>query len=48
MMAIVLNSTSGPTRRPHLREEIAELFRESGIDARIRELAPPCDISATV
>ncbi len=48
MMAIVLNSTSGPTRRPHLREEIAELFRKSGIDARIRELAPPCDISAAV
>jgi diacylglycerol kinase family enzyme len=48
MMAIVLNSTSGPAHRPQLREEIAELFRESGIDARIRELAQPCDISAAV
>jgi diacylglycerol kinase family enzyme len=48
MMAIVLNSTSGPERRPRLRDEIAGLFRESGIDARIRVLAPPCDIDAAV
>ena len=48
MMAIVLNPTSGPTRRPRLREEIEELFRESGLDARIRELTHPCDISAVV
>lgn len=48
MIAIVLNLTSGPARRPRLREEIEELLRESGLDARIRELTHPCDISAAV
>ena len=41
MMAIVLNSASGVARRPRLREEVEELFRDAGIDARIRELADP-------
>lgn len=44
MIAIVLNPASGLTRRPHLREEVAELFRQAGIDARIRELADPNEI----
>jgi diacylglycerol kinase family enzyme len=48
MVVIVLNSTSGPARRPGLRATIADLFRGAGVDARIRELAPPCDIRATV
>jgi len=48
MIAIVLNSASGPTRRPRLRKEIEELCREAGLDARIRELVQPCDISAAV
>jgi len=41
MMAIVLNPLSGVARRPRLREEIEELFRSAGIDARIRELTDP-------
>lgn len=48
MIAIVLNPASGPTRRPRLREEIEELFREAGLGARIRELAQPWDIAAAV
>ena len=48
MIAIVLNPASGLTRRPRLREEVEELFRDAGIDARIRELADPGDISAAV
>lgn len=48
MMAIVLNSRSGPAHRPRLRETIADLFRAAGVDARIREIAPPCDIGAVV
>jgi diacylglycerol kinase family enzyme len=41
MIAIVLNPASGVARRPRLREEVDELFRDAGIDARIRELADP-------
>jgi diacylglycerol kinase family enzyme len=45
MIAILLNPASGVIR-PRLREEVDELFRAAGIDARIRELADPHDISA--
>lgn len=48
MMAIVLNSKSGPAHRPRLRETIADLFRAAGVDTRIREIAPPCDIGSVV
>jgi diacylglycerol kinase family enzyme len=41
MIAIVLNPASGVARRPRLRQEVEELFRDEGIDARIRELADP-------
>ena len=46
MMAIVLNPASGVARRPRLREEVEELFRDAGIDARIHELANPRDIAS--
>ena len=45
MMAIVLNPASGVARRPRLREEVEELFRDAGIDARIHELADPRELS---
>lgn len=47
MVAIVLNPTSGAMRRPGLREEIDDLFREAGIDAYVRAVANPDDTPAT-
>jgi diacylglycerol kinase family enzyme len=48
MVAIVLNPTSGMTRRPRMREEIDELFRTAGIDACIRMVPSPQETPATV
>ncbi len=48
MMAIVLNPASGVARRPRLREEVEELFRDAGIDARIHEPANHREISDAV
>lgn len=48
MVAIVLNPTSGIMRRPSLRQEIHDLFREAGIDAHVRAVAHPDDTPATV
>jgi diacylglycerol kinase family enzyme len=45
MIAIVLNPASGLTRRPRLRQEVEELFHGTGIEAHVRELARPRDIS---
>ena len=47
MVAIVLNPTSGVMRRPSLRDEIDELFREAGIEAHVRAVANPDDTPAT-
>jgi diacylglycerol kinase family enzyme len=41
MIAVMLNPSSGLTRRPRLRAEVDELFRNAGMDARIHELADP-------
>jgi diacylglycerol kinase family enzyme len=46
MIAIVLNPASGVARRPRLREEVEELFRDAGLDARVREPADPRGIAS--
>lgn len=44
MIVIALNPAAG-LARPHLRDDIEALCRDAGIDARIRELADPCQIT---
>ena len=48
MVAIVLNPTSGMTRRPRMREELDELFRSAGIDTCMRIVPSPRETLATM
>lgn len=48
MIVVVLNPASGMTRRPDLREAVAELFRGAGMEASIFELPDSAALPDTV